>query len=67
MGDAIAVLARGIGPDGALLPDPRARVQRAVDLFWQGHAPWVRVEAHRLLEGRSARAGTTSGQVLILL
>jgi len=41
MSDVIIVLARGINPDGALPPDPRARVQRAAALFRQGRAPRV--------------------------
>lgn len=41
MSNVIIVLGRGIKEDGSLPPDPRSRVEKAVELYQQGVAPII--------------------------
>ena len=41
MSDIIIVLGRGIKEDGSLPPDPRSRVEKAVELYQKGVAPLI--------------------------
>ena len=41
MSDVIIVLGRGIKEDGSLPPDPRSRVEKAVELYRKGIAPLI--------------------------